>query len=206
MTFTGHVFLGLSVDGFIARHDDGLDFLETTDGSGSPGDAGFTAFVESVDALLMGRGTYRVIEPHGEWPYQGKPVHVVSSTLDPAADPRVVVHRDLDEAVAALEAAGYGRVYVDGGQTVRTMLACGRVQTLTLSRVPVLVGEGFSLFGPLPGDVHLEHTSTEVLGGGMVQTTYRVQGPAAGTSTATSGPNRASTSSSRSPDQKLPGS
>jgi dihydrofolate reductase len=66
-------------------------------------------------------------------------------------------------------------VYVDGGQTVRSMLARGRVKTLTLSRVPVLVGEGFSLFGPLPADVHLEHVSTQVLGGGMVQTTYDVR-------------------------------
>lgn len=175
MAFTGHVFLGLSVDGFIARPDDGLDFLEVTDGSGSPGDAGFTDFVSSVDALLMGRGTYRVIAPEAEWPYQGKPVHVVSSTLDPGADPRVTVHRTLDEAVAALDAAGHERVYVDGGQTVRSMLARGRVQSFTLSRVPVLVGEGFSPFGALPADVHLEHVSTEVLGGGMVQTTYDVR-------------------------------
>jgi dihydrofolate reductase len=173
MAFTGHVFLGLSVDGFIARPDDGLDFLEVTDGSGSPGDAGFTEFVASVDALLMGSGTFRVIAPHDDWPYQGKPVHVVSTTLDP--DPRVTVHRTLDEAVAALDAAGHDRVYVDGGQTVRSMLARGRVKTLTLSRVPVLVGEGFSLFGPLPADVHLEHVSTQVLGGGMVQTTYDVR-------------------------------
>jgi hypothetical protein len=40
--------------------------------------------------------------------------------------------------------------------------------------VPVLIGEGASLFGPLPADVDLEHVRTEVLGGGMVQTTYRV--------------------------------
>ena len=144
-------------------------------GGAEAGDAGFTPFVGSVDALLMGRGTYRVIAPHAEWPYQGKPVHVVSSTLDPAAHPRITVHRTLDAAVAALDAAGHARVYVDGGQTVRSMLARGRVQTLTLSRVPVLIGEGFSLFGPLSADVDLEHVATEVLGGGMVQTTYRVR-------------------------------
>ena len=172
MAFTGHVFLGMSVDGFIARPDDDLGWLESR--GAEAGDAGFTPFVASVDALLMGRGTYRVIAPHAEWPYQGKPVHVVSSTLDPAAAPRVTVHRTLDQAVAALDAAGYARVYLDGGATVRQLLARGRVQTLTLSRVPVLIGEGFSLFGPLPADVPLEHVSTEVLGGGMVQTTYRV--------------------------------
>jgi dihydrofolate reductase len=81
----------------------------------------------------------------------------------------------VDGAVAALDAAGYARVYLDGGSTVRQLLARGRVQTLTLARVPVLIGEGFSLFGPLPADVDLEHVGTEVLGGGMVQTTYRVR-------------------------------
>ncbi|GHE08145.1 dihydrofolate reductase family protein [Klenkia taihuensis] len=181
MAFTGHVFLGMSVDGFISRPDDALDFLDRTDGSGEPGDAGFTDFVTSVDALLMGRGTYRVIAGVEEWPYQGKPVHVVSSTLDPGADPRITVHRSLDDAVGALDAAGYRRVYLDGGSTVRQLLARGRVQTLCLSRVPVLVGEGFSLFGPLPADVDLEHVSTEVLGGGMVQTTYRVRESSRGT-------------------------
>lgn len=180
MTFTGHVFLGLSVDGFIARPDDDLGWLESR--GAEAGDAGFTPFVASVDALLMGRGTYRVIAPSDEWPYQGRPVHVLSSTLAADADPRVTVHRTLDDAVAALEAAGYGRVYLDGGRLVRSMLARGRVQTLTLSRVPVLIGEGHTLFGPLPGDVDLEHVETTVLGGGMVQTTYRVreQGPATG--------------------------
>lgn len=178
MTFTGHVFLGMSVDGFIARLDDDLDWL-TSRGEGA-GDAGFTPFVSSVDALLMGRGTYRVIQPHAEWPYQGKPVHVLSTTLDPDADPRITVHRTLDDAVAALDAAGYARVYVDGGATVRALLARGRVQTLALSRVPVLIGEGHSLFGPLPADVELEHVGTQVLGGGMVQSTYRVRESAGG--------------------------
>lgn len=173
MAFTGHVFLGMSVDGFIARLDDDLGWLESR--GGEAGDAGFTSFVTSVDALLMGRGTYRVIAPHDEWPYQGRPAHVLSSTLDPDADPRITVHRTLDEAVDALDAAGHRRVYLDGGRTVRALLARGRVQTLTLSRVPVLIGEGFSLFGPLPADVDLEHVETTVLAGGMVQTTYRVR-------------------------------
>lgn len=173
MAFTGHVFLGMSVDGFIARLDDDLGWLESR--GAEAGDAGFTPFVASVDALLMGRGTYRVIAPHDEWPYQGKPVHVVSSTLAADADPRVTVHATLDDAVTALDDAGHRRVYLDGGRTVRSLLVRGRVQTLTLSRVPVLIGEGFSLFGPLPADVDLEHVETTVLGGGMVQTTYRVR-------------------------------
>lgn len=172
---SGCVFLGLSVDGFIARPDGDLSWL--TSRGEAAGDAGFTPFVESVDALVMGRGTYEVIAGEADWPYLGRPVHVLSSTVAADADPRITVHARFDDAVAALDAAGYRRVYVDGGRTVRSFLAAGLIDELTLSRVPVLIGQGPSLFGPLPSDVDLEHVRTEVLGGGMVQTTYRVLRP-----------------------------
>ncbi len=84
------------------------------------------------------------------------------------------VHRDFDSAMQALTDAGYKRVYVDGGQTARSFLAAGLITEMTLSHVPVLIGEGVSLFGPLPEDISLEHFETDVLNGGMVQTKYRV--------------------------------
>jgi dihydrofolate reductase len=177
--FTGSVFLGMSVDGFIARLDDDLSFLDggsdsTTPDDGEGGDYGFAEFVAGIDALLMGRGTYKVIEDVDEWPYQGKPVHVLSTTLEPGADPRITVHRSFDEAVAALAGAGYRRVYVDGGRTVHQFLRAGLVADLTLSRVPVLIGTGHTPFGELAADIPLEHVRTRTFRGGMVQTTYRV--------------------------------
>jgi dihydrofolate reductase len=181
VSFTGSVFLGMSVDGFIARSDGDLSWLTGgAEAGGAPddgggGDFGFSRFVSSIDALVMGRGTYEFLAPLDEWPYQGKPVHVLSTSLEPDADPRVTVHRSFDEAVAALDAAGYRRVYVDGGRTVRAFLAAGLVGDLTLSRVPVLIGSGHTPFGELPADVALEHEHTEVFPGGMVQTTYRVR-------------------------------
>src|SRR3712207_1663014 len=141
--------------------------------AGEGGDFGFAEFVSGIDALVMGRGTYEVIAPLAEWSYQGKPVHVLSTTLE--ADPRISLHRSFDEAVAAMTAAGYRRVYVDGGRTVRDFLAAGLVGELTLSRVPVLIGEGRTPFGPLPADVLLEHVRTRTFPGGMVQSTYRVR-------------------------------
>jgi dihydrofolate reductase len=180
-SFTGSVFLGMSVDGFIARLDGDLSWLSggaeaggaPDDGAGS--DFGFSAFVAGIDALVMGRATYDVIAPMDEWPYQGKPVHVLSTTLPPGADPRIVVHGSFEEAVAALTASGYRRVYVDGGRTVHTFLAAGLISDLTLSRVPVLIGTGHTPFGELPADVGLEHERTQVFPGGMVQSTYRVR-------------------------------
>jgi dihydrofolate reductase len=123
----------------------------------------------------MGRATYEVIAPMKAWPYQGKPVHVLSTTLPSGTDPRVTVHRSFDEAVTALEASGYRRVYVDGGRTVHAFLTAGLISDLTLSRVPVLIGTGHTPFGALPEDVALAHERTQVFPGGMVQTTYRVR-------------------------------
>ncbi len=180
VSFTGSVFLGMSVDGFIARLDGDLSWLtggEEAGGApddGAGGDFGFAEFVSGIDALVMGRATYDVIAPMDEWPYQGKPVHVLSTSLAHGADPRITVHRSFDEAVAALDAAGYRRVYVDGGRTVHAFLAAGLISDLTLSRVPVLIGTGHTPFGELPSDVPLDHERTQVFPGGMVQTTYRV--------------------------------
>ena len=179
--FTGSVFLGMSVDGFIARLDGDIGWLTGgADPDGPPddgegGDFGFAEFVAGIDALVMGRATYDVIAPFGEWPYQGRPVHVLSTTLEPGDDARITVHRTFDEAVTAVTAAGYRRVYVDGGRTVHAFLAAGLISDLTLSRVPVLIGTGHTPFGELPTDVALEHERTEVFPGGMVQSTYRVR-------------------------------
>jgi dihydrofolate reductase len=179
-SFTGSVFLGMSVDGFIARLDGDLSWLTGgTDAGGAPddgagGDFGFGDFVSGIDALVMGRSTYEVIAPLDEWPYQGKPVHVLSTTLSPGVDPRITVHDSFDEAVAALTAAGYRRVYVDGGRTVHAFLRAGLISDLTLSRVPMLIGTGHTPFGELAADVPLEHVGTRTFPGGMVQSTYRV--------------------------------
>ena len=181
-SFTGHVFLGMSVDGFIARLDGDLAWLtggadeNTGPDDGEGGDFGFGEFVAGIDAIVMGRSTYDVIAPFGEWPYQGKPLHVLSTTLVDGADTRVAgVHRSFEQAVAALTAAGYGRVYVDGGRTVHEFLRAGLIADLTLSRVPVLIGTGHTPFGELPADIPLEHVRTQTFPGGMVQSTYRVR-------------------------------
>src|SRR3712207_2358673 len=143
--FTGPVFLGMSVAGFIARLDGDLTWLtggadaNTAPDDGGGGDFGFGEFVSGIDAIVMGRATYDVIKPFDEWPYQGKPVHVLSSTLTPGADPRITVHASFDEAVAALGAGGYRRGHVGGGRTRDSFPAAGLNGALTPSPVAGLV-------------------------------------------------------------------
>ena len=168
----GYVFLGMSVDGFIARSDGDLEWL--TSRGEAAGDAGYTPFMAQIDHLVVGRATYETVRAFASWPYEGKQVLVLSRTLDDGADPRVRVLRSLDDAVAALDRAPAHHVYVDGGRTVASFLAAGLIDDLTLTRVPVLIGDGITPFGALPHDADLLHLSTEVLPGGLVQSRYRV--------------------------------
>lgn len=167
------VFVGTSLDGFIARPDGSFDFLPT---DGAPGETGFEEFFAGVDALVMGRGTYETALAFPDWPYGGKPV-VVLSHRDLPGPPRPTVERmqgEPGQVVAALAARGLRSLYVDGGLTIQAFLRAGVVDRLVVTRVPVLIGVGRPLFGPLPRDVPLRHVATRTLSGGMVQSTYDV--------------------------------
>jgi dihydrofolate reductase len=161
----------MSVDGFIARLDDDLEWL--TSRGEQAGDAGFESFMATIDHMVMGRGTYEKVMESGFWAYDGKRILVLSSTLE-STDSRIQVVRSLAEARAALDESARG-VYIDGGQVVRAFMRKGLVDEITLSRVPVLIGEGKTLFGALPGDVDLKLLDNVTLGGGMTQTRYTVE-------------------------------
>ena len=168
------MFVGISVDGFIARSDGSFDFLDA--GGNEP--LGFEEFWASVDALVMGRKTYETALSFGTWPYGRKPVFVLS-TQPLASAPRgaVVEHVSGDPRaiVAQLEARGIQHAYVDGGLTIQRFLEAGLIDRLTITRVPVLIGTGIPLFGPLSRDLKLEHIATRQFAGGLVQSEYTVE-------------------------------
>ena len=179
------VYIATSLDGFIAREDGNLDWLpQPADGevtSGETDDAlGFQAFMDSVDALVMGRNTYEaVLSFGGEWPYGEKPVIVLSRhSVDIPERIAATVEANsnsLEDLIAQLADRGMCHLYVDGGRVIQSFLRAGLIQQLIITRMPVLIGTGIPLFGPLGEDVHLEHISTTVLDPGMVQSTYEVR-------------------------------
>ncbi|MEV1001018.1 dihydrofolate reductase family protein [Nonomuraea sp. NPDC050202] len=171
--FTCSVFIGISLDGFIAREDGDLHWL-TSRGEAAGGDLGYQEFIDGIDTVVMGRGTYEPGLTYDPWPHEGQHCAVLSSTLPLDADPRVTVHRNLGTLLRALEERGTKSVYVDGGQVIRTFLLEGLIDELTITTVPVLIGTGLPLFGPLGRDVPLTHVSTRVFGAGVVQSTYAV--------------------------------
>ena len=170
------VFIGTSVDGFIARPNDALDFLPA--GGGEP--HGYNEFIATVDVLVIGRRTYEIVLAFPEWPYGDKQVVVLSTRpLDFSAVRGGLVEQMSGppaEIVSKLTARGFQHAYIDGGVTIQQFLRAGLIQRLTITRVPVLIGEGIPLFGAIAKDISLHHISTHHYASGLVKTEYRVIG------------------------------
>lgn len=172
---TCSVFVGTSLDGFIARLNGDFDFLPA--GGGEP--HGYEEFIASVEAIVIGRNTFDKVMTFPEWPYGKKRVVVLSSRpIDVSAVPGAVLEQMSGapaEIVGRLAATGVRHAYIDGGITLQRFLREGLIQRLIITRVPVLVGEGIPLFGHLPHDVSLEHVMTKQYKSGLVQSEYRIR-------------------------------
>ena len=167
------VFVGTSLDGFIARVNGDLDFLPP--GGGEP--HGYDEFIASVDALVIGRKTFETVLTFDTWPYGEKPVFVLSTRALASAPAGAMVERmsgDPAEIVSKLDARGIRHVYVDGGNTIQRFLQAGLIQRLIITRVPVLIGAGIPLFGAVPRDILLKHVGTRQYASGLVQSEYLI--------------------------------
>ena len=167
------VFVGTSLDGFIARANGAFDFLPP--GGGEP--HGYDEFIATVDALVIGRKTFQTVLTFGSWPYGEKPVFVLSTHELAPTPPGAMVQRMSGapaDVVAELAARGIRHIYVDGGVTIQRFLRAGLIQRLIITRVPVLIGDGIPLFGGLERDIPLKHIATRHYASGLVQSEYVV--------------------------------
>ena len=168
------VFIGTSLDGFIARPNDDLDFLPP--GGGEP--HGYSEFIASVDAIVIGRKTFEKVLTMGPWPYGDKRVVVLSSRpLDLSKAVGGIVEQTAGtpaEIVSQLAASGAHHLYIDGGITIQRFLRAGLIQRLIITRVPVLIGEGVPLFGAVPHDIRLRHVATRHYPSGLVQSEFHI--------------------------------
>jgi dihydrofolate reductase len=170
-----NVFIATSLDGFIARRDGSIDWLPTPEPGGE--DYGYHAFMDTIDAVVMGRNTYESVVAMGGWTYP-KPVVVLSShaiQVSKALSETVVnMGGSPAEIVAQCANRGWNSLYVDGGVTIQRFMAAGLIERLIVTRVPVLLGEGLPLFGAVSHDMALTHVRTEAYESGLVQSEYSV--------------------------------
>lgn len=174
---TGHVFIATSLDGFIARNDGDIEWLLSRDNPNE--DHGYNSFIENIDGIIMGRGSYEKARTFETWHYT-RPVVVLSKQLASSPVPKELEGRlrflDLapKAAMEKLANEGWRRVYVDGGQIIQSFLREGLIADMVITQVPVLIGEGRTLFGPLTKDISLVHVATKSFPSGLVQSHYKI--------------------------------
>lgn len=180
------VYIATSVDGFIAKEDGSVDWLHTAGNAdadmGGQADMGFNEFIESVDCIIMGRGCMEAISNFDltpdQWPYLDARVIVLSNTLKQPPDNlkgRVEIYSgDLRELVGNLASEGFSHAYIDGGKIVQSFLDLKLIDEMTLTRVPVILGEGIPLFGKTTQIIRLEDASVKSFPNNFVQLHYTV--------------------------------
>lgn len=169
------VFIATSIDGYIARENGDISWLETfavPTGEGEDKDCGFSKFFSDVDVLIMGRNTYEVVSRFDTWPYQGKRVVVLSSTLTSVSDQAELFSGDIVHLVKQLYADGIKHVYIDGGVTISQFLNAGLIDEMIISLIPVVLGSGISLFGKMNHDKWCRLISSKHYSNGLMQLKY----------------------------------
>jgi dihydrofolate reductase len=168
------VFIAASLDGYIARQDGALDWLPADGGEPH----GYDEFIATVDAIVIGRKTFETVLTFDAWPYGTMPVIVLSTRPSALSAPEGarcdMMAGTPPEIVARLGARGMKHLYVDGGVTIQGFLKAGLIQRMIITRIPVLLGSGIPLFGPLSRDVRLEHVATRSYPSGLVQSEYLI--------------------------------
>jgi dihydrofolate reductase len=180
VSLAASVYIATSLDGYIARENGELDWLDAAQATVPEGeDLGYYKFMETVDVLVMGRKTYEKVLSFGMWPYEDSPVIVLSSN-------KIEIPNDLVKSVscssespkelcARLGNEGAKRLYIDGGITIQRFLSEGLINDITITIIPVILGSGVPLFGNSGNDISLKHVATKTYDFGFVQLTYEVR-------------------------------
>ena len=167
------VYVGTSLDGFIARKDGNIDWLvkyqnkEVHDS--------YNEFISRIDAMVIGRGTYEKVLSFPEWPYEKK-VFVLSTSLKQIPgtlnEKATLVAMKPAALLNYLSDKGFSNIYVDGGKVIQSFLKEDLIDELIITRVPELIGTGIPLFGYLDNDLRFEHIKTNIYSDGLVKSQY----------------------------------
>ena len=166
-------YIGTSLDGFIARKDGEIDWLIQFDSSEI--NQSYTDFVSDIDAIVIGRGTFEKVVTFPTWFYQQK-VFVLSTQIkkipNNLKEKVTVLSMKPKELLNYLSDKGYSNIYVDGGKVIQNFLTENLLDTLIITTVPVLIGDGIPLFGQLDHDITFKHVKTNIFSNGLVKSHY----------------------------------
>ena len=164
-----------SLDNFLARKDDAVDWLLWCDEAG----AVMSAYWKTIDTILMGRKTYEVAlrGSKGKSPYPGMKSYVFSKTLKPDSHRDVtIVSTDAAEFVRHLKSQpGKDICLMGGGELANSLFAAGLIDEIGLNIHPVLLGSGVPLFHAMSRQINLELLESNTFKNGCVCVRYRVK-------------------------------
>jgi dihydrofolate reductase len=179
------IHMAASLDGFIARRDGSVDWLETSDDFAS-GDAldprSVEAFLQTIDCYVMGSRTYETalrFEAQGSgWAYGDKPTFVLTTRDLPRTRESIeFCSGDLERLVNGRLRPTFRSIWVVGGGVVSgDCLRLGLADELICSILPIVIGEGISFFERLDRDVALHLEGVKAYKNGVVELRYQVRG------------------------------
>lgn len=165
------IYIAASIDGYIARKDGGLDWLDCVGGFDE--DYGFQKLLNSIDGLIIGRKTYEVATTVPD-PYPGKRVVVLSNSLTAVKNGMELYRGNLAELLTKLHKEGIKHIWIDGGTTISQFLSSQMVDTMTLSIIPVILGAGIPLFNVIDKEIPCRLVSSQSYPSGLVQIQYEI--------------------------------
>ena len=180
MKFIGYI--ATSLDGFIAREDGGLDWLEKEEFADPEGsDYGWEKHIENLDAMIMGKNTFLKVLQIGQWVYGNLEVFVASRSLSEKDIPEhlrqkvKLISGTAQELSEHMRTLGKKRIYIDGGKLLQSFIRKNLLDELTITRMPVLIGSGIPLFGSLDSDIPMIHIKTDSFKSSVTQSLYHSQ-------------------------------
>ena len=165
------IYIATSIDGYIARKDNSLDWLDRVGGFDE--DYGFKKLLDSIDALIIGRKTYEIATTVPD-PYPGKRVVVLSNSLHSVREGMELFRGDLAQLTSQLHSDGIKHVWIDGGVTISQFLDLQMVDSMTLSVIPVILGSGMPLFSAIGTELPCRLISSQSYPSGLVQLNYEI--------------------------------
>lgn len=158
------LYLAVSVDGYLADEQGGVDWL-VGDGSQPDAPGSYPAFLETVDAVVMGWTTYHQLITElspDHWPYAGLPCYVVTHRQEADREGIFFWNRELTDLADKLTGSYAGNIWICGGASVAgQLLRKGRIDKLWLSVIPTILGKGVRLFPEFSRELPLKLVSTE---------------------------------------------
>ncbi len=170
------LYIAASLDGYIAKPNDDLSFLDAVQREGE--DYGYHNFMSSVDTVILGRKTYDwVMTQVAVFPHADLQTFVITSSKRESVGKITFYNSDIPELITHLKKSEGQNIFIDGGAAlVNTMLSHNLIDECIISIIPVLLGDGVRLFNNGRPEQDMQLLSCKHYDSGLVQLHYQLIG------------------------------